>query len=174
MITALSSLLNANIYTPATKFITLQEELQNVRYYLQIQKVRFGPKLSYDIDVDTKLMDHFILKLCLQPLVENAVVHGLENKVEEGTILITGDITDDQEMLLQIIDNGIGFHPEELIRRLNEPDASALSKSEGKGHHIGLINTHLRLKYTYGEQYGITIDSTPGAGTTISVKLPLS
>lgn len=176
MITALSSLLNANIYTPATKFITLQEELQNVRYYLQIQKVRFGPKLSYDIDVDTKLMDHSILKLCLQPLVENAVVHGLENKVEEGTILITGDIVDEQKMLLQIIDNGIGFHPEEMNRQLNEPDASVLSQSEGKGqgHHIGLINTHLRLKYTYGEQYGITIASTPGEGTTISVRLPLS
>lgn len=173
MITALSSLLNANIYTPATRFITLQEELQNVQYYLQIQKVRFGPRLSYDIDVDTGLIKQPILKLCLQPLVENAVVHGLENKVEDGAILITGDITEKSEMLIQIIDNGIGFNPQELNRQLNA-SAPPVSTEDGNGHHIGLINTHLRLKYTYGEQYGITIASTPGKGTTISVRLPMS
>lgn len=173
MITALSSLLNANIYTSATRFITLQEELQNVQYYLQIQKVRFGSRLSYDFDVDTCLMKQPILKLCLQPLVENAVVHGLENKVEDGSILITGDITGESEMLIQIIDNGIGFNPRELNRQLQSLTPPA-TEEDGKAHHIGLINTHLRLKYTYGEQYGIAIASIPGKGTKISVRLPMS
>lgn len=174
MITALSSLLNANIYTPATRMIPLQEELQNVRNYLLIQKIRFGPKISYDIDVDTRLMKKPILKLCLQPLVENAVVHGLENKVEDGSILITGDMAGEREMLIRVIDNGVGFNPDELNLQLDAQESDPAAVPEGGGHHIGLLNTHLRIKYTYGKAYGITIDSAPGKGTTISVRLPLS
>lgn len=170
MITALSSLLNASIYTQNTKLIPLKEELKNVQYYLKIQKIRFGDRLSYDIDVDSRLMDRPILKLCLQPLVENAVVHGLENKIENGNIFIFGDITENDEMLIQIIDNGVGFNTQNLTQKMETtPD-----EDDRKGHHIGLINTHLRLKYIYGEQYGLIIKSTPGNGTTVSVKLPLS
>lgn len=177
MITSLSSLLKANIYTGSSKFVTLRDEIKTVQHYLKIQKIRFGNKFSYDIDIDTRLSDQPILKLCLQPLVENAVMHGLENKIEGGMILITGDISDTQEMILQIADNGIGFDSGNLNALLQDLNTLTEHKNEeqpsnNNHHHIGLINTQLRLKYTYGEQYGITIKSKSGKGTTVTLVLP--
>lgn len=172
MITALSSLLKANIYTPSDQFIPFHEELQNIQLYLQIQKVRFGDRLSYDIDIDSKLSNYSIIKLCLQPIVENAIVHGFENKVGDGFILITGDITEKEKILIQIIDNGVGFDAETLNHQLNMPHISSSPPPKSNGHHIGIFNTHLRLKYIYGEQYGLSISSIEGQGTTVSVKIP--
>lgn len=177
MITSLSSLLKANIYTSSSKFVSLSDELKTVQHYLKIQKIRFGQKFSYDIDIDKRLADKPILKLCLQPIVENAVTHGLENKLEDGMILISGDLSEDSnEMVLKISDNGVGFHSDTLNETLQDLNALSAFKNEkppsGHSHHIGLINTQLRLKYTYGEQYGITIKSVPGTGTTVAIHLP--
>lgn len=177
MITALSSLLKANIYTSSSKYVSIKEELQTVQNYLKIQKIRFRQKFSYDIDVDPRLLEIPILKLCLQPLVENAVTHGLEKKVEDGTILITGDLSDADEIIIQIIDNGIGFDSELLNSQLQDLNTltalkSDVNNSDNNHHHIGLINTQIRLKYTYGEQYGITIQSIPDKGTTVTIRLP--
>lgn len=179
MITSLSSLLKANIYTSSSKFVSLKEELKTVQHYLKIQKIRFGQKFSYDIDIDAELSEQPILKLCLQPLVENAVTHGLENKTADGMILITGDFTDDkQQIVLKIIDNGIGFDSKDLNETLQDLNTLNTLENEkqpsGNNHHIGLINTQRRLKYTYGEQYGITIQSIPDNGTTVTIQLPAS
>lgn len=177
MTTSLSSLLKANIYTTSSKFVSLRNELMTVQNYLKIQKIRFSQKLSYDIDVDAKLLEQPILKLCLQPIVENAVTHGLENKLSDGLIIITGDLTDSNEVIIKITDNGIGFNSEPLNRQLQDLNTLTQLKNEeppsgNNHHHIGLINTQIRLKYTYGEQYGITIQSTPGEGTSVVIIFP--
>ena len=167
MITALSRLLNANIYTPDTKYISIYEEIRNVRDYLFIQKSRFGDRLSFDIDIAPQILHEPILKLSIQPIVENAVVHGLENKTGIGHILIEG-CCQEGNIHIQITDNGIGISPE----RLKHIMSGQAGQENGKKHHIGLMNTFLRMKYTYGEQYGLEIQSTVGKGTTVTIRYP--
>ncbi len=153
-----------------TNFTTLDKELEHVRTYMEIQKLRFGERFNYfiEIDEDIKTGRCEVLPLLLQPIVENALVHGMEQVQEGGTIRITVAKDQDDKLLITVEDNGDGMDVEtlkELRKRLRETAVKRVSS-------IGLCNINQRINLCYGEEYGLHIDSIPGCGTKITVKIP--
>lgn len=156
---------------------TLQGELANVEKFFLIQKYRFDDKLELKIQMppdDEELLKTRIPKLILQPIVENAIKHGLEPKVSGGTIVI--DIVHSDTILyLSVIDDGIGIE-ETRLGRLNEKlsrvDAGDGSANEGGKGGIALINVNSRIRLLMGDEYGIHILSAPGIGTEVCLTLP--
>ncbi|MFC4098999.1 sensor histidine kinase [Paenibacillus xanthanilyticus] len=149
--------------------ITLAEELEFIDIYLQIQQYRFGDKFAYEIAIDAGLQAIRVPKLCIQPLVENAVTHGVELHPERSTIWIKGEV-EGGKLLLTVGDDGLGIQAERLaeIRGwLEETDGLASDK------HIGLRNVHRRLRQMYGDGYGLTIESEIGLRTEITMTIPL-
>lgn len=142
--------------------IALREELALVEHYLTIQTVRFGSRLQCDIRVEDGLMDTEIPKLTLQPLVENAIKHGLEQVVGTFHIRIRGRREDDA-VVITVADDGPGMDGEAVQRALS---------GEGRTGKIGLRNIHHRLQSRYGEAYGLTVRAQPGEGTAITLRLP--
>lgn len=168
MVMSLTELLQASIYTDSKTKITIREELEIVNFYLYLQKMRFEDKLDFRIDVkDEALLDLYVPKFCLEPIVENAVVHGIENKVDKGTITIT--ITEvANSIYFEIEDDGLGFKADQI-----NLDSAIHNERRRKGHNnIGLHNTNHRIKLIYGEQYGITIQSKLNIGTKVAVSIP--
>jgi len=146
---------------------TLQAELEMVRSYLEIQKFRYGDRLAFRIHVDAGVEKMYIPPLIIQPLVENAIVHGLENK--EGTVHVEVDIRPVQDTVkVRVRDDGAGITEErlaEVMQFVNGPEEQEKSR-------IGLRNVHQRLTLTYGEQHGLQISSEYGEGTEITFTLP--
>lgn len=147
----------------------LESELNFVSNYLEIQKFRFGERVDYSIDVqdgiDQKIL--LVLPLLIQPIVENAFVHGLEQKEGNGKIDIIVS-RQDQNVLVTVQDDGLGMDIaklEELRRKINEAGGKA-------GKSIGLSNVNQRIKLYYGELYGIRVDSSEGKGTTVWILFP--
>ena len=142
------------------KEITLEEELNQVKAYLTIEKARYGDKLAFKEKIEFNPAIYLITSLTIQPLVENAIKHGLKPKEEGGTIyLLIHEKNDFIEIKLK--DDGIGFD----VKKSNP------LQSPGEGH-IGLRNVHERLRSQYGEPYGLTIDSEIGIGTTVIIHIP--
>jgi sensor histidine kinase YesM len=147
----------------------LAEEIDFVDNYLQIQQYRFGHKFTYSIDIPKDRMEVSIPKLILQPLVENAISHAIELNPNESKIWVTGETVEDR-LLLTVGDDGLGIPAERLAEIeiwLAEQDSLSTDS------HIGLRNVHARLKYLYGDEYGIRISSVEGEGTTITLMIPL-
>lgn len=144
--------------------ITLSEEELHVRSYLEIQQVRYRDILDYSIDIDPSLKDFIIPKMTLQPLVENAIYHGLKPKRGKGQIDVIGKVMG-EIVALEVRDTGIGMEQEELDA-LRERVANEDSTS------FGLVAASKRLKLVYGERCTITIHSEPGVGTTITIRIP--
>lgn len=144
--------------------IPLSQEICHVHSYLQIQQVRYKDILSYRIDMDPRIGGQRIPKLTLQPLVENALYHGIKLKRARGTIVITGKV-DGTDIVLQVQDDGVGMSPERLEQ---------LRRSMGSGERVGfgLSTVEERLRLFFGEGYGLQIDSTEGCGTTITARIP--
>ncbi|ADL02667.1 sensor histidine kinase [Lacrimispora saccharolytica] len=156
---------------------TLQEELANVENYFLIQKYRFDDKLELKIQLprdDDEILKTRIPKLTLQPIVENAIKHGLEPKVSGGTVII--DIEHSDTILyLSVIDNGIGIEEarlESLNEKLSRIDAGDGSANEGGKGGIALINVNSRIRLLMGDEYGLHILSTPRIGTEVRLILP--
>ncbi|MFD0693663.1 sensor histidine kinase [Paenibacillus sp. GCM10027628] len=148
--------------------ITLGEELDMVRCYLAIQQFRYEDRLSYEIELDPASTEIQILPLIVQPLVENAVIHGIENKEEAGFVRIRTELQDDA-LYVTVADDGAGI-PE---TRLNALISSLDDPEDGKNHRIGLRNVHQRLILTYGEQSGLRIVSRENEGTEIRFMIPI-
>lgn len=168
MTSAFSQLMQASIYRKNTDKVTLREELKCVEFYLYLQKYRFGEKLSYEIVCeDDELLEYYIPKLAIQVLVENAVVHGLENLKHPGTVIV--DISAGETgICVQVIDDGSGF--EGFSGRI-VPPMPVQGKSSAH-NHIGLNNTQQIIQYYYGSEYGLVIDTEEGAGTTVTLHIP--
>lgn len=147
--------------------ITIKEELQHVRSYLEIQQVRYQDILQYEIDVPKELFRYLIPKITIQPLVENALYHGIKNKRGLGRIVIKGKREEDF-FLLQIEDDGIGITKERLQQVRDGIQKKMLT---GKDFY-GLYNVNERIRLNFGEDYGITIESVYGEGTIVSIRLP--
>jgi two-component system sensor histidine kinase YesM len=148
--------------------IELQSEIETVNCYLAIQKFRYDDRLTFELNVDPGAAQLRIPPLIIQPLVENSVVHGLENRIEGGIVRV--DIrVEGQQIIVQVSDNGAGIPESRMheIRQLLE------SKEDVETSSIGLRNVHLRLQLTYGPSYGLTIASQIGFGTQVSFALPL-
>lgn len=148
--------------------VSVREEQQNVRDYLYIQQFRFGDRLTLVMDIPEEVLDVKIPKLTLQPLVENAFIHGLEQKKEKGCIRIFA-VREEERILFRIEDNGAGIEEETLgrVRR-----ALLIEEGEDIKMGIGIGNVNQRLHLMYGSSAEITIDSVLGEGTAVTVKIP--
>ena len=144
--------------------ISLGEEERHVRSYLQIQQARYKDILDYDIDIDPALGEVVLPKLTLQPLVENALYHGIKLKRGKGCIRVAGR-AEGRDILLRITDDGAGMSPERLeeLRR-------AMDTGERVG--FGLVTVHERLRLLFGGDYGLTLSSRQGEGTTVTARIP--
>ena len=147
--------------------ISIREELAHVRSYLEIQQVRYQDILRYEITVPEDLYEYKIPKITIQPLVENALYHGIKNKRGQGTITVTGERSENG-FVLYVRDNGIGMTQE----RLNEVRAGIQKLSYTGKEIYGLYNVNERIRLNFGETYGISIESTYGEGTCVSISLP--
>ncbi|MEK5179201.1 sensor histidine kinase [Paenibacillus odorifer] len=148
--------------------VTLREELEHVRLYVKIQQLRFGDKLQYMEQLDPQCEIVKVMHFSLQPIVENAIVHGLESRSEPGLLEVSSVISGD-DMLIIVKDNGIGIEEEKLKQlrfRLSQP-SDTLDEE-----HIGIKNVHDRIQFHFGEKYGIEISSHVGEGTTVIIRLP--
>lgn len=147
--------------------ISIREELAHVRSYLEIQQIRYQDILRYEITVPEDLYEYKIPKITIQPLVENALYHGIKNKRGQGTITITGERSENG-FVLYVRDNGIGMTQE----RLKEVRAGIQKLSYTGKEIYGLYNVNERIRLNFGETYGISIESTYGEGTCVSISLP--
>ena len=154
-----------------TAFTSLQNELNHIEIYMKIQKLRFGEKFDYAFDVEGGLdvSRCIILPLLLQPVVENAILHGLEEKETGGMVTIRiARVAESGKICIAVSDNGCGMRPEALERLR----ADIVTKNPEKKESIGLYNINQRVKLCYGSMYGMTIDSERDRGTTITLHLP--
>lgn len=147
--------------------ITIKKELQHVRSYLEIQQIRYQDILKYEIDVPEELHKYLIPKITIQPLVENALYHGIKNKRGFGKIIISGK-RDADYFMIQVEDNGIGITEERLAEVRDGIRNKVLT---GKDIY-GLYNVNERIRLNFGGSYGISIESTYGSSTVVSLKLP--
>ena len=172
MTMALSRLLKS-VSKGNERLVPLQEEFALLNDYFTIQQYRYGGTITLDVTYieDERLTQTcYIPRFTLQPLVENAIFHGIEPKGCPGSITLTvareaatGDV------LIDLCDDGVGMTAEQTARALSEPGPE---EETAKFRHVGLWNVHRRLQYSFGERYGLTIRSTPGQGTTVEVRLP--
>jgi two-component system sensor histidine kinase YesM len=153
-------------------WIPIAQEIEHVRSYLQIQKIRYRDILDFQIDVDENILDGTILKLTMQPLAENALYHGIKNKRNGGTIWVRARKNGSDQVLLEVQDNGVGFTPYRLAKiqeRLSD-DSYEISQT---GEGFGLANVNKRIKLYYGKEYGLSIESQYQEGTRVTVVIPL-
>ncbi len=144
-------------------FVSLADELEYVDKYLRLERARFGERLSVKWDVDRSVLDIVVPVLSVQPLVENAVRHGLERRGGRGTVEVRAHAAG-PEIELQVIDDGIGMDPSRAQAVLD----GTLPAHAG----IGLSNVQARLQATFGPSYGLRIESQVGRGTTVTINLP--
>ncbi|SFR68825.1 cache domain-containing sensor histidine kinase [Anaeromicropila populeti] len=150
-----------NSLSDSKKIITISREVKIVEDYLELQRIRYQDIFSYEVDLDESIMNMLIPKLTLQPLIENAIYHGLKYKEEMGLLRVTGNRTE-RGIVLSVEDNGAGMSPEISQSILtNQPDG-----------HFGVYSVNHRIKLFFGEQYGMAIQSKTGEGTIISILLP--
>lgn len=156
-----------------TSFTTLQEELNHLDEYMEIQRLRFGDRVRYEKNVEEglELSKYNILPLLLQPMVENAIIHGMEEIDEGGKIILsvyTKKIGDRQLLVIDVDDNGCGMDEETLGKLRRNIEVRDMSRSRS----IGLYNINQRMKLHYGDGYRIHIYSEPGQGTRIRLLIP--
>ena len=163
MVTNLSTFFR-NSLNGGRDIISLRAELVQATSYLEIQQVRYSDILDYSISVPEEMQDCMVPKLILQPLIENALYHGIKNRRGRGLIRITGEM-DGEHILIRVSDNGAGMS-EETLREMQ--------KGVYHDHHsgLGLKNVHERIRLYCGEPFGLSFESTPGVGTVVSVRLP--
>lgn len=155
------------VLSKGREYITIREEEMHIRSYLQIQQVRYRDILDYEIDFDPALYQYKILKLTLQPLVENSLYHGIKYKRAKGSIRVTGRLLEGR-IILTVTDDGVGMEAGELENLISEIGKPC--KDTGKG--FGLANVNERIRMNFGTEYGMTIQSAPGEGTTVTVTIP--
>ncbi len=148
--------------------ITIREEEIHIKSYLQIQQSRYSDILDYEITIPEELYQYQILKLTLQPLVENSLYHGIKMLRARGKITVIGQRMD-EDIYFQVIDNGIGMDEEELNALRLAVELPGSEQSTG----FGLANVNKRIKLNYGNLYGLDIQSKKGEGTVITIKIPL-
>lgn len=171
MVKALGDLMRVSI--SGDDFIPVKEEINNVVNYLKIQKFRYGDRFEAFIRISENIEQVMIPKLILQPIVENSIVHGLEEKVGNGRIEIDG-MLEDSRIIITITDNGVGMDEAKATAILQDSSSGHDTSASRNGHtHIGLNNVNRRVKLYYGQEYGITISSRPDDGMTVRLAFPI-
>jgi len=163
MVSALAKLFRLGI-SKGQEIIPIGQEIEHVESYLTIQKIRYKDKLDYEISVDPEIRRFRTVKLILQPLVENAIYHGIKNKAEAGKIVVSGRRTE-TGVELAVSDDGVGMGAEQLQSLLSR-------SSEPNGNGLGVRNVDERIKLYFGDEYGLMYESAEDEGTTVRVRLP--
>jgi two-component system sensor histidine kinase YesM len=155
------------------EIISIQDEARHAESYLKIQKIRYQDKLDYLFDIDEAIFQAPIVKITLQPLLENAIYHGIKLKADgKGIICITGSKIDAQTVRLTVVNNGPGMEEQKLAElRLMLQDANISPETSGKGYSLANINS--RIKLYFGKEYGLHYSSNPETGTRVEILLPL-
>ena len=155
------------VLSKGKEYITIQEEELHIKSYLEIQQVRYRDILEYEINIDPELYGYQILKLTLQPLVENSLYHGVKYKRAKGSILVTGRLCGN-EVHFTVEDNGVGMEEEELHKLQEEIKKPCKDTEKG----FGLANVNERIRMNFGTEYGMQIDSAKGKGTCVKIVIP--
>ncbi|OKP86928.1 histidine kinase [Paenibacillus helianthi] len=163
MIQSLSKFFRISL-SKGKNMITMQEELDHIRHYLVIQSFRFKNKFRYEIKAQDEVLTYQTIKLILQPIVENALYHGIEMMPDEGLITITAELQEGM-IVIRISDNGLGMNQETLKTILSG------GKTSG-GSGVGVRNVNERIGLVYGREYGLTFESEIEEGTTVTVIFP--
>lgn len=177
MTEALATIFRYNINRPGD-VATLQEEIDNVRNYMLIQNCRLGDRFRFETeieDVEDGILTHVLPVLTLQPLVENAIYHGINERIGGGRIRLKAYLTQ-RDLLIIISDNGKGMDDvtlQEIHRKLvGASEGLPVEKKTGRGTGIALTNVNQRIKFYFGKEYGLDVKSTLGIGTTITITIP--
>ncbi|RRJ67800.1 sensor histidine kinase [Paenibacillus oralis] len=164
-ITSLSRFFRISL-SQGSHIISVQEELEHVRHYLIIQTIRFKNKFRYEIEADEAALECRTLKLILQPLVENAIHHGIEKSAEAGFIGVEARL-EEEHLVFRIRDNGVGMPPETVEKLMK----GAVRSESGSG--VGVRNVQERIALYYGPGYGLKFDSEPEEGTLVTITIPV-
>ncbi|WP_217594062.1 sensor histidine kinase [Cohnella sp. GbtcB17] len=165
MTSALARLFRASI-AKDRELVTIGVELEHIRSYMLIQKMRYADQLEYRIEFDEAILKYRTLKILLQPFVENAIYHGIRHLPEKGTIVVTGKEQDDA-IVFEIEDDGVGMTAEAL-EKIWQPRPV----EDGFAKGIGVGNAHERIRLFFGPSYGVSIRSEPYEGTRVTIKIP--
>lgn len=161
--------------------VPLSDELEHIISYLKIQQVRYSSKLTYSIEVEPRLRELYVLKLLLQPMVENAIYHGIKERRGPGQLTISV-VEREGDLYLTVTDDGAGI-PEAQLSILNQRLEAVGSSSDAAeaeqplpgstGSGYGILNVQARIRLTYGQPYGLRIDSRQGEGTAATIRHPV-
>ena len=151
------------------EFSTVQKEMEHVKNYLYVMDVRSGSDVSYEYQIAEETLQDQLPRICLQPIVENAITHGLRNVRRKDKKLTISAVHENGLLLICVEDNGTGMDAEEMNRLLEKNDPKRVET----GVSIGILNVNARLKRVFGEEYGILIDSRMGEGTKVSIRVPI-
>ena len=165
MITQLASLFRISLSKGKT-VIKVEDEVKHARNYMNIQKIRYKNSFEVDFQIEEDILDGCIVKLVLQPLLENAIYYGMEFMDGEGEIHVRG-YRKDKDVYLEVEDNGLGMPEEEAAELLNGKE-----RPHKHGSGVGLVNVHSRLKLRFGEAYGLVIHSCPDEGMMVQIHIP--
>ena len=168
MVTSLARFFRISL-SRGSNIIPIADELEHARHYLTIQKMRYKNKFSAVIAAEDGVEGLYTIKLIVQPILENAIYHGMAYADGDGEITVRAR-RDGEDVVIEVADNGPGM-PEETVERLLDQSYAAAPGTKGSG--IGLRNVHQRIRLTFGEVYGLAIHSEPDAGTTVCIRLPV-
>ncbi len=149
-------------------FVSIENEIKYTKEYVNILALRYGDLFDIEWDIDESILSYTIIKICLQPIIENAVYHGIKQKNDKGLIKIKG-LCDDNNIILIVSDDGVGIEKDDLDE-LNKTLSETSFTNEKS--HIGLSNVNQRIKIIFGDNYGIHVESTVGVGTDVYVTIP--
>jgi two-component system sensor histidine kinase YesM len=168
MAVSLAMLLRYNVKRESLQ-VTVRQEIKMGEIYLRIQKFRFEEKLDYRFDIPEWALEQQAVIFMLQPLLENCIVHGLEWSSGITKIVVSAEKSDETDVfILRVTDNGPGISED----RLKELLSGLEQETELTSQHIGIMNVHRRVRFLFGEAYGVIIENEPGAGATVGIRLP--
>ncbi|MFD0715564.1 sensor histidine kinase [Paenibacillus sp. GCM10027626] len=172
VVTALGKMLRYSI--KGREHVSLGDELAVAEAYLMLQQFRFEGRFDVHIDVPEHLLGCRVIKMILQPILENAITHGLEGRMEKGNLWLEGRTTAKDDLILRVKDDGVGIGESMLgaIRRELHTEDDFLKRATDQ-EHVGIVNVHNRLRTIYGGTYGLTIASVPGEGTEVVLRIPM-
>ena len=162
MVNALARLFRISI-SRGHELITIEKELEHAASYLKIQQFRYKNQFTYEFQAQLECLEYYCNKITLQPIIENAIYHGLNRMVDEGRIVVRV-YGDGQDVVFEVEDNGVGMTEEQCRGILN--------KEPGDTSGIGIKNVNDRIKIYFGESYGIQIQSEPDEGTRVIIRMP--
>lgn len=166
IVTSLARLLRISL-SKGKHMIALEDELEHVRNYLMIQSMRFKNRFTYEIQMQPGIEYLKVIKLIVQPIVENAIYHGMEGMYGDGEILVRA-YTEENDLYISVQDNGMGMRPEQAEALLDYTKEIKTSKGNG----LGVRNVHERIQLYFGKQYGIIIKTVVDEGTEVLLHLP--